>query len=202
MIGFPTLMPHIPCWAHVCRNDGGSCECGLAFHGSSQILVGSRPPKDVEPYGPLPICSRRMRPTKTSVARVFLPVKCSLQEIVLTRDCTCARVKGVKDRKVIWHECTLCGRDWPFPYPDAPCGGIRDWHCHVCINAELARYQRNSEPENVTHWLCPKGEHDAFGGQEAPAFKLTQTLNDEVGRQRRYVCTRCLAEITVNFRPL
>lgn len=50
MIGFPTLCPHIPrSRAHFGRNDGGWCECGLAFHDQSQNWSPGRPfgpPKD------------------------------------------------------------------------------------------------------------------------------------------------------------
>lgn len=63
-----------------------------------------------------------------------------------------------------------------------------------------------TEPEVVFHMLCPNSELDLKtdpdgGASIAPIMTLVQILNDGAGRQRRYVCPRCEAEVAVNFPP-
>jgi len=46
------------------------------------------------------------------------------------------------NKKVVWAACSVCGREWPFPFPDAPCSDQRDWRCHPCLNADYAKLTR------------------------------------------------------------
>jgi hypothetical protein len=46
---------------------------------------------------------------------------------------------AVRREGVRWHACTACGRDWPFP---AGHHEQRDWRCHACLEADVARELR------------------------------------------------------------
>lgn len=48
---------------------------------------------------------------------------------------------AIREAGVVWHACQSCGREWPFPtgYQED-----REWLCHVCINAQLAKLARDS----------------------------------------------------------
>lgn len=40
---------------------------------------------------------------------------------------------------VVWHACTGSAREWPFPKGFHE---TREWLCHVCVSAQLARIYR------------------------------------------------------------
>jgi hypothetical protein len=46
---------------------------------------------------------------------------------------------AVRREGLRWHACTACGRDWPFP---AGHHEQRDWRCHACLEADVARELR------------------------------------------------------------
>lgn len=45
----------------------------------------------------------------------------------------------MKERPVVWHPCSRCDNDWPFPHPPQQ----REWLCNVCANASVAELQRS-----------------------------------------------------------
>lgn len=49
--------------------------------------------------------------------------------------------------KTVWHACSACGRDWPFPMGVPPevdpvTHERREWHCQVCASAVVAKMKR------------------------------------------------------------
>ena len=46
----------------------------------------------------------------------------------------------VRDAGVVWHPCTLCKTDWPFP---KGLQADREWQCCVCTYAAWAKLQRD-----------------------------------------------------------
>lgn len=56
----------------------------------------------------------------------------------------------IRQAGVVWHACDGCGRDWPFPMGIPPSVNPkmhedRDWRCHACVQAALARVRRVTE---------------------------------------------------------
>lgn len=48
---------------------------------------------------------------------------------------------AIRAQGVIWHPCSSCDRDWPFP-KGADGQPAREWKCSICCYAELSKMKR------------------------------------------------------------